>query len=339
MRASHSSASMRERVCGPVQAAVAHACSARIPPCAGHRRGDGVGERQRLVVGAARSAAVQVRGRAGGRPSRRAGRSDSCGRSPPASGSSPWRRTCSARSMRASARRCPAVRRVGVAGFAGQRFQGGQERFAVFGGEAEPAEQAAVGLAAVGEVALVPGAGVVGFEGGFAVGGDLVRDPHAELVRVHRRGDGDQVRLGLDQPVRVDLADQAGQDRRLRRGEDAVQDGGGDQRQVAQQPGGPQLRSGGAGGGVLDLREPAGDGAGPAGVGVGHAPAGELVEPAGGGGQPALQPADLRRDAAICACRSVASSWSSGAETSASTSGRSAVAPVVVVVLLVVAMP
>ena len=93
----------------------------------------------------------------------------------------------------------------------------------------------------------------------------------------------------------VDRADQAGQHRRLRRGEDAVQDGVDDQRQLAQQPGGAQLRPGGAGGAVLDLGEPPGDGARPAGVRVGHAPAGELVQPTRGGGQPALQPADQRR--------------------------------------------
>ena len=53
---------MRLRVCGPDQAAVAQACSARTlnrPGSgggAGHRRGDPVGEGERLVVGAARSA-------------------------------------------------------------------------------------------------------------------------------------------------------------------------------------------------------------------------------------------------------------------------------------------
>ena len=38
---------------------------------------------------------------------------------------------------------------VGVAGAAGQGFEGGEQRFAVFGCQAEPAGQAAVGVPAV----------------------------------------------------------------------------------------------------------------------------------------------------------------------------------------------
>jgi hypothetical protein len=124
---------------------------------------------------------------------------------------------------------------VVLAGSAGQRFEGGQQRLAVLGGEAEPSEQAPVRLPPVGEVPLVASRGVVGVEGGFAVRRDLVGHPPSELRRVQRCRDGDQVRLGLDQRVGVDLADQAGQDGRLRRGEDPVQDGGGDEREFAEQ--------------------------------------------------------------------------------------------------------
>ena len=81
---------------------------------------------------------------------------------------------------------------VSIARFAGERFEGGEQRFAVFGGQAEPAGQAPVAFPSVREVALVAGVGLVVLEGRFAVGGDLVGDPHAELVRVHDRGDLDQ---------------------------------------------------------------------------------------------------------------------------------------------------
>jgi hypothetical protein len=184
---------------------------------------------------------------------------------------------------------------VVVAGCAGQRLQGGQQRLAVLGGQPEPAEQAAVGLAAVGEVPPGLPACFVGLQGGFAVGGDLVRHPPAELVRVHPGGDRDQVRLGLGQRRRIDPVDQPGQHRCLRRGEPAVQHRGGDLREVAQQAGGAQLRAGDLRRVVLHRGEPAGDRPGLPVVGVGDGPAGERLEPAGRGGQPALQPGELRR--------------------------------------------
>jgi hypothetical protein len=93
----------------------------------------------------------------------------------------------------------------------------------------------------------------------------------------------------------IDVADEPGEDGCLLRGERAVQDGGGDQRQGPEQPGGPQLSSGRAGGAVLEVGEPAGGGAGPA-VRIGDGPAGELVELPGGGGEPAVQPGDQRGD-------------------------------------------
>ena len=85
---------------------------------------------------------------------------------------------------------------VQVAVAAGQRFEGGEERFAVLRGQAEPAGQAAVGVAVVGEVPLGVRPVLLGFEDRFAVGGDLVADPVPELGGVHRRGDGDQVAAG-----------------------------------------------------------------------------------------------------------------------------------------------
>jgi hypothetical protein len=193
---------------------------------------------------------------------------------------------------------------VAVTRFAGQRFEGGEQRFAVLGGEPEAAGQAAVGFPSVRQVPLVPGAGLVGVEGRFAVRGNLVRHPHPELARVHGGCDLDQVGLGLDECLGVDATDQPGQHRSLRRREHSVQDGGDDQRQLAQQPGGAQLRP----------RPPRRWRAGPApatrrpcgvaGVGVRDAPAGQLVQPAVRGVHLTEQTPDLlRQPPTIRSCR------------------------------------
>jgi hypothetical protein len=123
--------------------------------------------------------------------------------------------------------------------------------------------QAAVSLSSCAEVALVAAAGLLGLEGGFAVGGELVATHMPSwagsivaATAISCGCDSTSAGSSIRPTSRVSTAPA--------RGERAVQDGGGDQRQGPEQAGGPQLPAGRAGGAVLDVGEPAGGGAGPA---------------------------------------------------------------------------
>ena len=265
------------------------------PALAGHRGVDGVGEGQWLVVGAAGSAlGAGGLGVLGGGP---AGGQDVVQLRAQAAGVA---ELAVAQDLLGEFGEGVGAALSGGAGVevpvaSGERFQGGEERFGVFGGQPEPAEQAAVVVASVGEVALGVRPFLLGLEDGFAVGGDLVADPLRQLGGVHGGGDGDQVRLRLGERVRVHLADQPREDGGLLLGQDPVQDGVADQRHRPEQPGGAELGAGVAGGGVLEVGEPAADLPGLPGV-VGDHSGGAGVELSGGGRQPPEQPADLRRD-------------------------------------------
>lgn len=127
---------------------------------------------------------------------------------------------------------------------AGEWFEDGEDGFGVLGGEDEPAGDGAVGRGAQLQVPLgVRGPGLI-VEGGFAVGGDPVRDQLAKRLGVQGTGDGDQVLLAVAQVRERELAVHPQQHRSLLLGQRAVGDGLPDQWQVAQGVGAAQVATG-----------------------------------------------------------------------------------------------